>query len=111
MIKVTERALKALAEAVEDHKNNTPEKVYVRAGVKGGGCSGFENILVLEEGKTEKDTIYNIGGLDFIIDNRSMVYMEGTELDFVTELNKMGFKFTNPRAKSSCGCGSSFSME
>jgi iron-sulfur cluster assembly protein len=83
----------------------------VRVAVKGGGCSGFQNSLTLEEGEpSEKDTVYEVSGLKVVIDNRSAMYLTGTKLDFVDDLNRRGFKFDNPNATGKCGCGMSFSM-
>ncbi len=113
MINVTERAANELQRAIEEHKKEDANvgDIFVRIGVKGGGCSGFQNILALEEGKNERDTVYRIGELDFVIDNLSAMYLEGVSLDFVDEgLVRRGFKFNNPNATGTCGCGSSFSM-
>jgi iron-sulfur cluster assembly accessory protein len=112
MIVVSERAVTELKKAIADHKTQDPavEEVYVRVGVVGGGCSGFQNVLSLDEGKTDKDTVFEIEGLNFVVDRMSALYLEGTKLDFVEDLNRMGFKFENPRAVGSCGCGQSFSM-
>lgn len=112
MIKVTKKAVEKLNEVIEEFKKEDAniKEIYIRVGIKGGGCSGYQHILAVEDGKNDRDTVYNIDGLDFIIDNISVLYLEGTTLDFVSDLNKHGFKFTNPSAKTTCGCGSSFSM-
>jgi len=112
MIAISERAVQELQRAIADHKQQEPEvgEVYVRIGVKGGGCSGYQYTLSLDEGVTEKDEIFEVSGLKVAVDNRSALYLEGTALHFLDELNRRGFKFSNPNAKNTCGCGSSFSM-
>lgn len=112
MILISDRAAKELKIAIEEHKSKNPDalEVYVRVGVKGGGCSGYQYTLALEEGKNAKDQTHVVNGLDVIVDPRSALYLEGTGLDFVDELNHRGFKFHNPSAKTTCGCGSSFNL-
>jgi iron-sulfur cluster assembly protein len=112
MITVSDRAAEELRRTIADHKANDPTvgKIYVRVGVKGGGCSGYQWSLGLEENSSNKDVVIEQGGLEFIIDKVSALYLEGTKLDFVDELNRRGFKFDNPSVKSTCGCGSSFSL-
>jgi len=84
--------------------------VYLRLRVVGGGCSGFQHKLDLDEEVTAKDGVYESNGVKVVIDHRSVLYLDGVIVDFVKDLNQMGFKVTNPTAKSTCGCGSSFSM-
>jgi iron-sulfur cluster assembly protein len=112
VIKVTEKAANELKRAIEEHKSQDPNvgQIYVRVAVKGGGCSGYQWTLGLEEGITEKDQVVEDQGVKFSIDNRSALYMEGTSLDFIEDLNRRGFKFSNPMAKTTCGCGQSFSF-
>ena len=104
MIKLTEAA------AVEVKKSKEDES-YLRIAVQGGGCSGFEYKLTLElEYDEEKDTLSNQHGVDVIVDNKSALYLEGTTLDYYTDISKRGFVFNNPNATKSCGCGSSFQV-
>jgi iron-sulfur cluster assembly protein len=112
MIEISSRAAKELKIAIEEHKAQNPDdkQVYVRVAVKGGGCSGFKYDLTLEEGKNDKDKLFQIEGLDVVVDPKSVLYMEGTALDFIDELNNRGFKFSNPSVSSVCGCGMSFNM-
>jgi len=108
MITMTDRAVAELKRAIAEEKVSD---IYVRVGVKGGGCSGFQYTLTLDEGYDEgKDTVYDEQGLKVVIDKRSAMYIEGTKLDYIEDLNKRGFKFDNPQSKGTCGCGSSFSM-
>jgi iron-sulfur cluster assembly protein len=82
----------------------------LRVGVKGGGCSGFSYMLDLtEEAPAEADEQMESNGVQILIDQKSMLYLDGTEIDFRDEVMGRGFVFKNPNATSSCGCGSSFS--
>jgi len=81
----------------------------LRVGVKGGGCSGFSYTLDLTETISEQDETFNQHGIEVICDPKSLLYLEGTQVDFKDELMGRGFVFSNPNATSSCGCGSSFS--
>lgn len=113
MITISDRAAKELKITIEEHKAKNPEvaEVYVRVGVKGGGCSGYQYTLVLEENKEKRDELFTVNNLQVVVDPRSALYLEGTNLDFIDDLNHRGFKFNNPAAVRSCGCGSSFSMD
>lgn len=84
-----------------------PENCFLRIGVKGGGCAGFSYILGFDEQK-EQDNLYQIEGLNIIIDKAQEIYLHGTELDFKQGLDNRGFVFNNPNAEETCGCGSSF---
>ena len=75
----------------------------------GGGCSGFSYSMAFETSPGMLDKTYNFGGLKVFIDQASMLYLDGAEVDYVETLEGSGFKFSNPNAKSTCGCGSSFS--
>ena len=81
----------------------------VRAGVRGGGCSGFTYQLKFDNEK-ENDRVIESNGVFLYVDSKSYLYLMGTEIDFVDELNQSGFKFVNPNAKRTCGCGESFSV-
>ena len=81
----------------------------IRAGVQGGGCSGFIYQLKFDNEK-ENDKIIESHGISIYVDPKSFLYLMGTEIDFVDELNQSGFKFINPNAKRTCGCGESFSV-
>lgn len=81
----------------------------LRVSVVGGGCSGFQYSLNFEHERKEGDTISDFGDVNIFIDEVSLPYIAGTTLDFVEGLHGAGFKFENPRATRTCGCGSSFS--
>jgi iron-sulfur cluster assembly protein len=103
---------KAAAEVKEIIKGQSlPEdKTRLRVGVKGGGCSGFSYLLdLVEDEPTEQDEQLESNGVKILIDQKSYLYLNGTEIDFRDEVMGKGFVFKNPNATSSCGCGSSFS--
>lgn len=83
----------------------------LRVRVLGGGCSGFTYDLCFEEPEniTEFDQTFESDGIPLYVDMMSILYLEGTTIDYVEGLHGAGFKFLNPKAKSTCGCGSSFS--
>lgn len=86
------------------------EKVRLRVGVKGGGCSGFSYVLDLTETQKETDELFEQHGVRIICDPKSLLYLNGTTVDFKDEIMGRGFVFTNPNATTSCGCGSSFAV-
>ena len=81
----------------------------LRLRVVGGGCAGFSYDLYFDEA-TEVDRRFPINGVDVVVDEMSLMYLAGTEIDYVEGLQGAGFKFNNPNVKSTCGCGSSFSV-
>lgn len=81
----------------------------LRVRVVGGGCSGFSYDLYFEEETSDMDQVFENEGIRVFCDMMSYQYLEGTEIDYVEGLHGAGFKFGNPNAKGSCGCGSSFS--
>lgn len=81
----------------------------LRVRVIGGGCSGFTYDLFFEDEITDLDQTFESSGIKIFIDMMSYQYLDGTEIDYVEGLHGAGFKFVNPNAKSTCGCGSSFS--
>ncbi len=115
MVTLTERAAKEIgaigAEQAESAAKEGKEapKLYLRVGVKGGGCSGFNYSLDLTESVGENDERWEHHGVEVVCDSKSMLYLDGTTIDFKDEVMGRGFVFTNPNATSSCGCGSSFS--
>ncbi len=111
-IVLTETAAKEVKGLIEQQVNGSedPKAYYLRVGVKGGGCSGFGYSLDLTESKTEEDESWDQHGVNVICDPKSLLYLDGTTVDFKDELMGRGFVFTNPNATSSCGCGSSFSV-
>jgi iron-sulfur cluster assembly protein len=110
---VTEKAASEVKRIIKEQQESGsfPEKVYLRLRVVGGGCSGFQNKLDLDPVVSEKlDQIFDFHGVPVVVDKRSLMYLDGAVVDFHDDLNKRGFSITNPNAKSTCGCGSSYSM-
>ena len=86
-------------------------RIHLRLRVVGGGCSGFQHKLDLDPLVNEKlDEVLEMHGVPVVVDKRSLMYLGDATVDFHDEINRRGFSITNPSAKSTCGCGSSFSM-
>jgi iron-sulfur cluster assembly protein len=85
------------------------QQVFLRMGVKGGGCSGLSYSLEFDTEVGKHDKKFDIDGVTVVVDTKSYLYLNGTTLDYVVEGLQGGFTFINPQAKSSCGCGTSFS--
>jgi iron-sulfur cluster assembly protein len=84
----------------------------VRLGIKGGGCSGFSYVIQYDdEPPRERDTVYEVDGIKFYVDKKSLVYLAGSLLDYEKTLMFQGFKFRNPNEATSCGCGHSFTVK
>jgi len=108
---MTVKLTKAAADETKSYieQQDSDGRQYLRVGVKGGGCSGFEyNITISQTYDEEKDTIFHQYGVDVIVDRKSALYLDGTVIDYYNDLSQRGFTFTNPNAVKSCGCGSSF---
>ncbi len=95
---------KIIAEQELDH-----DKVRLRVGVKGGGCSGFSYVLDLTETERDSDEVFEQHGVKIVCDPKSLLYLGGTTISFRDEIMGRGFVFENPNATTTCGCGSSFS--
>jgi iron-sulfur cluster assembly accessory protein len=97
------------AEKVRDFmQGQTAEgDVGLRVGVRGGGCSGFQYALALDE-KREDDHVFDSSGIRVLVDPASLQYVEGSTVDFTESFMGSGFEVSNPNVVSSCGCGSSF---
>jgi iron-sulfur cluster assembly accessory protein len=86
-----------------------PRPAGLRISVVGGGCSGFNYSMAFENNPGMLDKSYAFEGLKVFVDQASLLYLDGAEVDYVETLEGSGFKFNNPNVKSTCGCGSSFS--
>jgi len=89
-------------------KNQQP--ATLRLAVNGGGCSGFQYEFSFSDAREDGDLAIVNAGATLLVDSTSVVYMAGAEVDFVDDLMGQSFRVTNPQAKSSCGCGTSFSL-
>ena len=105
-IELTPKAVEMVKKAMEDQKL---DGFTLRVAVVGGGCSGFNYDLDLIKETRPTDFTFVMDGLSVAIDPMSTQYLKGTVVDYVESLQGAGFKFQNPNAKSTCGCGSSFS--
>ena len=106
MLTLTPSALTAVERFIKG--SDTPV-AGLRISISGGGCSGFQYGMRLEEIKAEDDVELAMGGVTLLIDPFSAPMLDGVTVDFVDSLNGSGFKFENPNATASCACGSSFS--
>lgn len=91
-------------------REKRPDPAGLRLSVVGGGCSGFQYSLELDDGPREDDAVYVYDGVRVFVDPTSAPYLSGTSVDYVDGLHGAGFKFVNPNADRTCGCGSSFSV-
>ena len=105
---LTETAAREIKSIIQQQELDA-EKVRLRVGVKGGGCSGFSYVLDLTETQKDHDEVFEQHGIRIICDPKSLLYLNGVTIDFKDEIMGRGFVFQNPNATSSCGCGSSFS--
>ena len=106
MITLTENAVKEIDKVVEENKLS--KETGIRIGIKGGGCAGFTYVFDFDDKVGEFDEVFESFGRRVIVDKKSLIYIDGTQVDFNTSLMDRGFKFQNPKADAACGCGTSF---
>jgi iron-sulfur cluster assembly accessory protein len=106
MVQLTENAVTKVKEILSSQE---PKPAGLRIAVVGGGCSGFSYSMAFENQPNMLDKTYSYDGLKVFVDQASMLYLDGAQVDYVETLEGSGFKFSNPNVKSTCGCGSSFS--
>lgn len=106
VITVTEAALKEIKRLINVQGIT---EGGLRLGVKGGGCSGLSYSINFDEKIGQHDQVYDFDGVKVIIDAKSAIYLQGTQLDYHKDLMGGNFKFVNPNASKTCGCGESFS--
>lgn len=111
MINITDKAVKGILKKLSKREN---KNAYLRLGVKGGvGCNGFSYVIEFDDnGPTAKDIamIYDTG-IQIVVDNKSIKYLDGMTLDYSSNLMKEGFEIRNPNEASRCGCGKSFNTK
>src|SRR3954464_15214984 len=100
----------AIAKVKEIMGQQSPVPAGLRVGVVGGGCSGFSYSMSFENGAGMMDKTFTVDGIKLFVDATSAMYLNGCQVDYVETLEGAGFKFENPNVKSTCGCGSSFSV-
>ena len=106
LIKVTESAAKKVSTLLQ--KQGRPQGV-LRVAVVGGGCSGLQYKMDLQDAPASRDILVETGGIKVVVDPKSALYVTGSELDYLDALQDGGFKVKNPNAATSCSCGESFS--
>jgi iron-sulfur cluster assembly accessory protein len=115
LITVTDKAVAEVKRIIDEQRQanviGPEERVYLRLSVRGGGCSGFQNKLDLDPQYNPKtDELWETNGVGVVCDRKSLLYLSGAQVDFHNEINRRGFSVQNPNAKTTCGCGSSFSV-
>jgi iron-sulfur cluster assembly accessory protein len=100
----------AIAKVKQIMAQQNPAPAGLRVGVVGGGCSGFSYSMQFENASGLMDKVFDMDGLKVYVDATSVMYLNGCVVDYVETLEGAGFKFENPNVKSTCGCGSSFSV-
>ena len=106
-IEITEKAASKVTQFAVD---KGMDKFGLKVAVKGGGCSGLTYVLEIVDGPESDDKVIEYHGVEVYVPKKAFVFLAGTVLDFSDGLNGKGFEFTNPNAKSTCGCGTSFSV-
>ena len=115
MITLTEKAAKEIASTIQrrneeaEGSGEKPRPLYLRVGMKGGGCSGLSYTLDLADVRADSDEAWEQHGVTVICDPKSLLYLDGTTVDYRDDLMQRGFVFNNPNATGCCGCGESFS--
>jgi iron-sulfur cluster assembly accessory protein len=105
-VTITERAAKKIGQILKAE----PSGAMLRLSVLGGGCSGFQYKFDVEKDRADDDVTIERDGVTMLVDPVSLQYLSGSEVDFVDDLIGASFKVNNPQAKTSCGCGTSFSL-
>lgn len=105
MLTITSTAEGKIRELMQEE----PDTIGLRVFVKGGGCHGYQYGMSFESKMSEDDTLIEKGDVKVIMDSQSAPLLTGTEIDYVESIQGSGFAIKNPQAKTSCGCGSSFS--
>jgi iron-sulfur cluster assembly accessory protein len=107
VVSLTEKAVEMVKAAMK--RESLGSEYALRVGVVAGGCSGFSYTMSFDNQPKGDDAVAEVGGVRVLVDAASIAHLQGTTLDYVTGLHGSGFKFENPSAQRTCGCGSSFS--
>ena len=107
MVQLTEVAAGKVKEIMSQQN---PAPTVLRVAVVGGGCSGFSYHMAFDNQENPSDNVYEFEGVKLVVDQMSEMYLDGVQIDYIETLEGAGFKFNNPNVKSTCGCGSSFSV-
>jgi iron-sulfur cluster assembly accessory protein len=107
MIQLTDTANTKVREIMSQQN---PAPTALRVAVVGGGCSGFSYHMAFDNTENPSDNVYDFEGLKVLVDQMSEMYLDGVQIDYIETIEGAGFKFNNPNVKSTCGCGSSFSV-
>ena len=107
MLQLTDTAATKVKEIMTQQ---TPAPAALRVAVVGGGCSGFSYHMAFDSQENPTDNVYQFDGLKVFVDQMSEMYLDGVQIDYIETIEGAGFKFENPNVKSTCGCGSSFSV-
>ncbi|UYZ82613.1 iron-sulfur cluster assembly protein IscA [Entomomonas sp. E2T0] len=100
----------AAAKHIESALANRGKGIGIRLGVRTTGCSGMAYVLEFVDDTDQNDVVFDNFGVKVVVDPKSLIYIDGTELDFVREGLNEGFKFNNPNVRGECGCGESFNV-
>jgi iron-sulfur cluster assembly accessory protein len=107
MVQLTEVAAGKVKEIMAQQ---SPAPTVLRVAVVGGGCSGFSYHMAFDNQENPSDNVYQFDGVKLVVDQMSEMYLDGVQIDYIETLEGAGFKFNNPNVKSTCGCGSSFTV-
>jgi iron-sulfur cluster assembly accessory protein len=105
MISITDKAVGKVREIMAQRSEAA---THLRIGVMGGGCSGFQYSMAFDNNVRDDDKVLEYDGFKVLVDQKSMLYLMGAEVDYIESLTGSGFKFNNPNARTTCGCGESF---
>ena len=100
----------AASKVKEIMSQQNPAPTALRVAVVGGGCSGFSYHMAFDNQENSSDNVYEYEGVKVYVDQMSEMYLDGVQIDYIETLEGAGFKFNNPNVKSTCGCGSSFTV-
>jgi len=106
MLTLSENAVRKIKTLVAEKG----DEAGLRVKVVGGGCSGFSYHMAFDNQENPSDNVYQFEGVKVLVDQMSEMYLDGVSIDYIETLEGAGFKFNNPNVKSTCGCGSSFTV-